>query len=90
MFRGRGRTSSVIQAAGAAGAPGASPGREWLVVLVKTNRPTPAATASSSSVRVPRTLVSTKACREWKSDMWLVQGRGVQHGLDAVQRAGEH
>src|SRR5918992_3125015 len=62
MFRGTGRTSSVIQPAGAPGG-GVSARPKALVVLVKTNRPTPAATASSSRLSVPVTFVSTNSCR---------------------------
>src|SRR5215211_5735102 len=64
MFRGRGTTSSVIQAAGAP-APGVSARPNALVVLVNTNRPTPAATASSRRRSVPDTFVSTNAPRPW-------------------------
>src|SRR5215204_6865081 len=60
MFFGTGATSSVIHAAGAPGG-GASARPNALVVLVNTNRSTPAATASSSSVSVPVTFVSTKS-----------------------------
>src|SRR4051812_16309376 len=62
MLRGSGRTSSVIQAAGSRGA-GASPLPNALVVLVKTKRGPPAATASSSSTSVPSMLVCTKSSR---------------------------
>src|SRR5580692_2768551 len=61
MLRGRGTTSSVIQAAGSPGS-GVSARPNALVVLVNTKLPTPAATASSSSVSVPLTVVSTNAC----------------------------
>src|SRR5580692_9549148 len=61
MLRGRGATSSVIQAAGSPGS-GVSARPNALVVLVNTKLLTPAATASSSSVRVPLTVVSTNAC----------------------------
>src|ERR1700758_1429295 len=61
MLRGRGTTSSVIHAAGSPGA-GVSARPNALVLLVNTKLPTPAVTASSSSVSVPVTLVSTKAC----------------------------
>src|SRR3954451_23394621 len=64
MFRGRGTTSSVIQAAGSP-STGVSARPNALVVLVWTNAPTPAATASSSRTNVPVTFVSTNACREW-------------------------
>ena len=51
--------------ADAAGSPGSgvSARPKTLVVLVNTKLPTPAATASSRSVSVPVTLVSTKARR---------------------------
>src|SRR5262249_22449280 len=62
MLRGTGTTSSVIQAAGAAGA-GVSARPNVLVVLVNTKLPTPAAAASSSRVSVPVTVVATKSCR---------------------------
>ena len=61
MFRGRGTTSSVTQAAGAPGA-GVSARPNALVLLVKTKPRTPALAASSSSVSVPLTLASTNAC----------------------------
>ena len=61
MLRGRGVTSSVIQAAGCPGS-GVSARPNALVVLVKTKLLRPAATASSSSVSVPLTVVSTNAC----------------------------
>src|SRR5690625_2655782 len=64
MLRGTGTTSSVIQVAGSPG-PGLSARPNALVVLVNTKAPTPALTASSSSTKVPVTLVSTKACRSW-------------------------
>src|SRR4051795_4471711 len=64
MLRGSGRPSSVIQAAGSPGA-GASALPNALVVLVKTKRGTPAATASSSSTSVPSMLVCTKSSRRW-------------------------
>src|SRR5262249_48504932 len=62
MLRGTGVTCSVIHAAGASGA-GASARPKALVVLVNTKLPTPAATASWSSVSVPVMLVSTKSWR---------------------------
>jgi hypothetical protein len=62
MFLAAGATSSVIHAAGEPGA-GVSARPNALVVLVNTKQPTPAATASSSRVSVPVTLMSTKACR---------------------------
>src|SRR3954449_6290449 len=62
MLRGTGRTASVIHAAGSP-APGVSARPNALVVLVNTNRPTPAATASSSRVSVPVMFVSTNAPR---------------------------
>src|SRR3954463_2958417 len=62
MLRGTGTTSSVIHAAGAPGG-GTSARPNALVVLVNTNRPTPAATASSSRFSVPVTLVSTNSAR---------------------------
>src|SRR5689334_13786973 len=62
MLRGTGVTSSVIHAAGAPGA-GVSARPKVLVVLVNTKLPTPAATASWSSVSVPVMLVSTKSWR---------------------------
>ena len=65
MFFGTGLTSSVIQAAGAPGG-GTSARPNALVVLVKTKRPTPAATDSSSRFSVPVRLVSTKSCRVWE------------------------
>ncbi len=65
MLRGTGATSSVIQAAGASGG-GVSARPNALVVLVNTNRPTPAATASSSRFSVPVTFVSTNSCRVWE------------------------
>ena len=65
MFRGRGTTSSVIHAAGSPAA-GVSARPNALVVLVNTKLPTPAATASSSSVSVPVTLVSTNSCLRWE------------------------
>src|SRR5580693_1237817 len=61
MLRGRGATSSVIQAAGSPGG-GVSARPNALVVLVNTKLLTPAATASSSTVSVPLTVVSTNAC----------------------------
>src|ERR1700735_3237504 len=61
MLRGRGATSSVIQAAGSPGR-GVSARPNALVVLVKTKLLRQAATASSSSVSVPLTVVSTNAC----------------------------
>src|SRR4051812_4363709 len=64
MLRGRGTTSSVIQAAGAP-STGVSARPNALVVLVWTNVPTPAATASSRTTSVPVTFVSTNACRGW-------------------------
>src|SRR3954449_1542339 len=64
MLRGTGTTSSVIQAAGAPSI-GVSARPNALVVLVWTNVPTPAATASSSRTSVPVTFVSTNACRGW-------------------------
>src|SRR5690242_4967756 len=62
MLRGTGVTSSVIHAAGAPGA-GVSARPKALVVLVNTNLPTPAATASWSRVSVPVMFVSTKSWR---------------------------
>ena len=62
MLRGTGATPSVIHAAGAPGG-GVSARPKALVVLVKTNRDAPAATASSSRFSVPVTLVSTNAWR---------------------------
>src|SRR4029078_5133560 len=62
MLRGTGATSSVIQAAGAPGG-GVSARPNALVVLVKTKREAPAATASSSTHRGPVMFVSTNAAR---------------------------
>ena len=52
----------MIHVAGPPGS-GVSARPKTLVLLVNTKLPTPAATDSSSSVSVPLTLVSTKACR---------------------------
>ena len=53
----------MIHAAGAP-SPGVRARPKVLVVLVKTKRLTPAATASSSRLSVPVMLVSTKSPRE--------------------------
>ena len=42
-------------------------------MLVKTKRPTPAATDSSSSTSVPVTFVSTNGCRGWDPTCGLCQ-----------------
>ena len=86
MFFGIGATSSVTQAAGAPGG-GVSASPNALVVLVKTKAATPAATASSSRLSVPVTLVSTKSWRLWRRDVRLVQGRGVEHRVHARHAA---
>src|SRR4051812_28067805 len=65
MFLGRGTTSSVIHAAGEP-VPGVSARPKALVVLVKINRSTPAATDSSSRFSVAVTLASMKAWRVWE------------------------
>ena len=85
MLRGTGATSSVIQAAGAPGG-GVSARPNALVVLVKTKREAPAATASSSRLSVPVRLVSTKSCAAVRADVRLVQRRGVEHGVGALHR----
>ena len=82
MLRGIGRTSSVIQVAGAPGG-GVSARPNALVVLVKTKRETPAATASSSRLSVPVTLVATNSAAVVRADVRLVQRRGVEHGVGA-------
>src|SRR3954469_16259400 len=73
MLRGLGTTSSVIQAAGAPSS-GVRARPNALVVLVATNAPTPAATASSSSTSVPVTLVSTNSSRECDPTCGLWRG----------------
>src|SRR3954454_2467287 len=73
MFFTTGTTPSVTQAAGAPG--GAVRARPNVVVEdVKTNRLTPAATASSSRLSVPVTFVATKSRRGWESTwgLWSV------------------
>ena len=55
----------MIQAAGAPGG-GVSARPNALVVLVKTKREAPAATASSSRFSVPVMFVSTNARRSWE------------------------
>jgi hypothetical protein len=70
MFFGNGTTSSVTH-------PDSARPNE-LVVLVNTKPPTPAATDSSSSVRVPVTLVSTKSRREWDSTCGLCNVAGCR------------
>ena len=62
MFLGTGTTSSLIQAAADPG-EGTSARPKALVVLVKTKRVTPAATASSKRTAVPITFVSINAWR---------------------------
>ena len=86
MLRGTGATSSVIHAAGAPGG-GVSARPNALVVLVKTKRPTPAATASSSRFSVPVTFVSTNSCAAVGADVRLVQRRGVQDRVHALARS---
>ena len=79
---GTGTTSSVIQAAGA-------PGRRRQRAAERARRagederPTPAATASSSRFSVPVTFVSTNSWRRVRADVRLVQRRGVQDRVDA-------
>jgi hypothetical protein len=94
MLHGFGATSSVIQAAGAP-SPGVSARPNALVVLVCTNAPTPAATASSSITRVPVTLVSTNSWRLCDPTCGLGSARrhgsrdGSGGGVGQV-RLGEH
>src|SRR3954466_7151165 len=64
MFFGTGSRSSMTHTA-ACPASGRSCEPNALVVLVKTKLFTPAATAASSRLSVPVTLVSTKSCLLW-------------------------
>src|SRR5215510_4349612 len=88
MLRGTGWTPSVTHTTGAA-ADGCSAPPKALVVLVKTNAPTPANVASSRSVSVPVMLVSTKLRRlcvmTW--GLWRV---AVQDGVDPCHALLDH
>lgn len=86
MFFGIAGRSSVTHTA-ACRASGRSCEPNALVVLVKTKLSTPAASAVSSRLSVPVTLVSTKALLAVGRHMRLVQGRGVDDGGDAVHLA---
>ena len=73
----------------AAGAPvaGVSARPKALVVLVKTNRSTPAATDSSSRLSVAVTLASMNSWRVWEPTCGLCSVAVWSHGVDALQRA---
>ena len=75
----------MIQAAGAP-SPGVSARPNALVVLVWTNAPTPAATASSSRTSVPVTLVSTNSCRAWDITCGLCSVAVCSDGVGAGHR----
>ena len=81
VFR-RGTTSSVIQAAGPPGG-GVSASPKALVVLVKTNADTPAASGFLQQIQRAGDVGVDKVLARMGGDMRLVQRRGVQDGINA-------